>query len=53
MPPMIAPHRFVTRNLREGENAAHTRAGVQARGFRGSIGGGLIEVAQRATGASS
>lgn len=33
---------FTTRNLREGENAAHSRAGAQARGFRGSIVGGAI-----------
>jgi hypothetical protein len=43
---MIDSLRFVTRNLREGENAAHTRAGAQARGFRGSIVGGAIVYGQ-------
>jgi acyl dehydratase len=42
----IAPYRFTTRNLREGENAAHSRAGAQARGFRGSIVGGAIVYGQ-------
>lgn len=42
----IAPHRFTTRNLREGENAAHTREGARARGFRGSIVGGAIVYGQ-------
>jgi acyl dehydratase len=40
------PYRFITSNLREGENAAHTRAGAQARGFRGSIVGGAIVYGQ-------
>jgi acyl dehydratase len=42
----IASHIFTTRNLREGENAAHSRAGAQARGFRGSIVGGAIVYGQ-------
>ena len=42
----IGPYRFITRNLREGENAAHSRAGAQARGFRGSIVGGAIVYGQ-------
>ena len=42
----IAPYRFTTRNLRAGENAAHSRAGAQARGFRGSIVGGAIVYGQ-------
>jgi acyl dehydratase len=41
-----ATYRFTTRNLREGENAAHSRAGAQARGFRGSIVGGAIVYGQ-------
>jgi hypothetical protein len=39
-------HAFQTRNLREGENAAHTRTGATARGFRGSIVGGAIVYGQ-------
>jgi hypothetical protein len=39
-------HVFQTRNLREGENAAHTRTGATARGFRGSIVGGAIVYGQ-------
>ena len=42
-PPAYA---FRTRNLRESENAAHTREGAQARGFRGSIVGGAIVYGQ-------
>jgi acyl dehydratase len=42
----IEPYAFRTRNLRESENAAHTREGAQARGFRGSIVGGAIVYGQ-------
>ena len=42
----IGSYTFTTRNLREGENAAHSRAGAQARGFRGSIVGGAIVYGQ-------
>jgi len=42
----IETYVFTTRNLREGENAAHSRAGAQARGFRGSIVGGAIVYGQ-------
>ena len=42
----IGSYNFTTRNLREGENAAHSRAGAQARGFRGSIVGGAIVYGQ-------
>lgn len=40
------PYRFRTRNLRESENAAHTREGARARGFEGSIVGGAIVYGQ-------
>jgi hypothetical protein len=33
----IEAYRFQTHNLRESENAAHSREGAQARGFRGSM----------------
>jgi acyl dehydratase len=42
----LDPYRFVTRNLREGENAAHSRDGARARGFEGSIVGGAIVYGQ-------
>lgn len=42
----IGPYRFTTRNLREGENAAHSREGARARGFEGSIVGGAIVYGQ-------
>jgi hypothetical protein len=42
----IGPYRFTTRNLREGDNAAHSRDGARARGFEGSIVGGAIVYGQ-------
>lgn len=45
-PAPIEPYAFTTRNLRESENAAHSSAGAQARGFRGSIVGGAIVYGQ-------
>jgi acyl dehydratase len=42
----LAAYTFHTRNLRESENAAHTREGARARGFRGSIVGGAIVYGQ-------
>ena len=44
--PDIGPYRFTTRNLRESENAAHSREGARARGFEGSIVGGAIVYGQ-------
>jgi len=42
----LGPYRFTTRNLRQGENAAHSREGARARGFQGSIVGGAIVYGQ-------
>jgi len=42
----LEPYAFRTRNLRESENAAHSREGATARGFGGSIVGGAIVYGQ-------
>lgn len=45
-PAALTAYAFHTRNLRESENAAHTREGARARGFHGSIVGGAIVYGQ-------
>ena len=40
------PHTFLTRNIAESDNTAHSRAGAMAKGFSGSIVGGAIVYGQ-------
>lgn len=42
----FAPYTFQTRNVKEGENKAHSREGAQEMGFKGSIVGGAIVYGQ-------
>lgn len=44
--PTFAPYRFRTRNVREGENKAHSPEEAQERGFRASIVGGATVYGQ-------